>query len=85
MWPFGIFSPILVYCTKKNLATLRIFQIRAEFNINLKAAALINLRVMEAQTYYSVISVQNFCPTIVPEIIDVTVSLSLITSAGSDP
>jgi hypothetical protein len=22
LWPFGIFCPVLVYCTKKNLATL---------------------------------------------------------------
>jgi hypothetical protein len=22
LWPFGIFSPALVYCVKKNLATL---------------------------------------------------------------
>jgi hypothetical protein len=22
LWPFGIFSPVLLFCTKKNLATL---------------------------------------------------------------
>jgi hypothetical protein len=33
MWQFGIFAPVLVYCGKKNLATLLQKPIRTKFNL----------------------------------------------------
>jgi hypothetical protein len=31
LWSFGIFSPFLVHCTKKNLATLLVFKKKRHF------------------------------------------------------